>query len=118
VKIFNQNSLIAIQIINGKKEILEPIIVSKVIKAEIGEITFLSYFLAKRIKSQRGELAAGVKQEFVDFLNVIFISSRCNVEMHSRRVFLKSVLNTDQCTIFYMIWYKILPFGPALMGNS
>jgi hypothetical protein len=29
-------------------------IVSKVIKAEIGEIIFLSYFLAKRIKSQRG----------------------------------------------------------------
>jgi hypothetical protein len=30
------------------------IIVSKEIKAEIGEIIFLSYFLAKRIKSQRG----------------------------------------------------------------
>jgi hypothetical protein len=29
-------------------------IVSKVIKAEIGEIIFLSYFLAKRVKSQRG----------------------------------------------------------------
>ncbi len=29
-------------------------IVSKVIKAEIGEIIFLSYFLAKRAKSQRG----------------------------------------------------------------
>jgi hypothetical protein len=29
-------------------------IVSKEIKAEIGEIVFLSYFLAKRVKSQRG----------------------------------------------------------------
>jgi hypothetical protein len=29
-------------------------IVSKEIKAEIGEIIFLSYFLAKRVKSQRG----------------------------------------------------------------
>jgi hypothetical protein len=33
---------------------LELGIVSKVIKAEIGEIISLSYFLAKRIKSQRG----------------------------------------------------------------
>ncbi len=29
-------------------------IVSKEIKAEIGEVIFLSYFLAKRVKSQRG----------------------------------------------------------------
>jgi hypothetical protein len=29
-------------------------IVSKEIKAEIGEIIFLSYFLAKRVKSQGG----------------------------------------------------------------
>jgi hypothetical protein len=29
-------------------------IVSKEIKAEIGELIFLSYFLAKRVKSQRG----------------------------------------------------------------
>jgi hypothetical protein len=28
--------------------------VSKEIKAEIGEIIFLSYFLAKRVNSQRG----------------------------------------------------------------
>jgi hypothetical protein len=32
----------------------DPIIVSKEIKAEIGEIIFLSNFLAKRVKSQRG----------------------------------------------------------------
>jgi hypothetical protein len=29
-------------------------IVSKEIKAEIGEIIFISYFLAKRVESQRG----------------------------------------------------------------
>jgi hypothetical protein len=54
--IFLISLLLLVAVHSGKFWVAKNIfsIVSKEIKAEIGEIIFLSYFLAKRVKSQRG----------------------------------------------------------------